>query len=349
MTPSQFQQAVLAWFDAHGRTDLPWQQQVSPYRVWLSEIMLQQTQVATVIPYFQRFTQRFPDIQSLADVALDDVLHLWTGLGYYARARNLHKTAQIIIHDFAGEFPNNIEQLSGLPGIGRSTAGAICALAFHQKAAILDGNVKRVLSRFAAVEGWPGQAATHKTLWHLAEKFTPDQRIADYTQATMDLGATLCTRRSPQCPGCPLRGHCVAFREGNPEKYPGRRPAKALPVKRIRFLIIRNEMGDVLLRQNPPKGIWGSLWAFPDCGDDTAPEQACEQLGLQPDSKKFLATRRHTFSHFHLDYEPVLLDARSGGKVNEGAAQVWYNRNNPLSLGLPAPVKTLIEELQRGN
>src|SRR5690606_6541720 len=209
-----FAQRVLVWFDQHGRKHLPWQQGITPYRVWLSEIMLQQTQVATVIPYFERFIARFPDVQSLAAAPIDDVLHLWTGLGYYARARNLHRCAQTIVRDYGGEFPASVAALSELPGIGRSTAGALASIAHQQRAAILDGNVKRVLARHHAIDGWPGTTQTLSQLWQFAEQHTPDKRSDHYTQAMMDLGATVCTRSKPACDHCPVADSCIAYAQG---------------------------------------------------------------------------------------------------------------------------------------
>ena len=226
MQPTQFQRAVLAWFDQHGRKDLPWQRDLSPYRVWVSEVMLQQTQVATVIPYFERFMAAFPRVEALARADIDAVLHLWTGLGYYARARNLHRAAQLVVSDYQGRFPTELEPLQALPGVGRSTAGAILSIACGGRAPILDGNVKRVLSRCFAVPGWYGQGAVAKRLWALAESYTPSERVADYTQAMMDLGATLCSRARPQCPRCPLQGSCLAWAAGEPQRYPESRPRK---------------------------------------------------------------------------------------------------------------------------
>jgi len=230
MQPTQFQRAVLAWFDQHGRKDLPWQRDLSPYRVWVSEVMLQQTQVATVIPYFERFMAAFPRVEALARADIDAVLHLWTGLGYYARARNLHRAAQLVVSDYQGRFPTELEPLQALPGVGRSTAGAILSIACGGRAPILDGNVKRVLSRCFAVPGWYGQGAVAKRLWALAESYTPSERVADYTQAMMDLGATLCSRARPQCPRCPLQGSCLAWAAGEPQRYPESRPRKAVPL-----------------------------------------------------------------------------------------------------------------------
>ena len=349
MRPAQFQKAVLDWFDQYGRTNLPWQQDTGAYPVWVSEIMLQQTQVSTVIPYFERFMQSFPTVHDLASAPLDNVLHHWTGLGYYARARNLHKTAQHVVTELDGQFPDNVIQLIELPGIGRSTAGAISSIAFKNKASILDGNVKRVLARFSATEGWPGKREVVEQLWLIAETFTPLDRIADYTQAMMDLGAMLCTRSSPNCSECPLMGNCIAYKQGNPKDYPGKKPKKKLPVKTAYFLMLRNEFGELLLEQNPPVGLWGGLWIFPQCETKEDLAELYARLGVEPDSEQILEVKRHTFSHFHLDYQPVKSEISSVGlsalQVAESPNQVWYNPQNPLSLGMPAPIKALLANI----
>jgi A/G-specific adenine glycosylase len=343
MQVADFQEAILSWFDQHGRGNLPWQQDINPYRVWVSEIMLQQTQVSTVIPYFERFMASFPTVQALAAAQLDDVLHHWTGLGYYARARNLHKTAQLVCDDFAGAFPNSIDGLCELPGIGRSTAGAISSIAFKIPATILDGNVKRVLARFSATEGWPGQSKVVEKLWLIAETYTPATRIADYTQAMMDLGATLCTRSSPSCGRCPLASGCVALAQGNQTHYPGRKPKKKIPVRTTCFLLIHNEQGELLLQQNPPSGLWGGLWVLPQVESEQDITQRCVELGLELVDHEIQPGKRHTFSHFHLDYQPIVLNAIDRScAVAKGDNQVWYNPQNPLSLGMPAPIVALI-------
>lgn len=346
MTPAKFQQAVLTWFDQYGRTNLPWQQDINAYRVWVSEIMLQQTQVSTVIPYFHRFMASYPTVESLAAAPIDEVLHHWTGLGYYARARNMHKTAEQVANRLGGKFPDNVEQLCELPGIGRSTAGAISSIAFKNQATILDGNVKRVLARFAAIEGWPGKSEVVQKLWIAAETYTPYQRIADYTQAMMDLGATLCTRSSPSCEQCPLVKSCKAYKQGNPKDYPGKKPKKTLPLRTTCFLMIRNAEGELLLQQNPPAGLWGGLWLFPQCETEQQLEETYITLGIQPDSQVLLDVKRHTFSHFHLDYQPVEITISGQGtaalQVADVQNQVWYNPQKPLSLGMPAPIKALL-------
>ena len=347
MNPGDWSQSLLAWFDRHGRKELPWQQQPTPYRVWISEIMLQQTQVATVIPYFQRFMQRFPDVGSLADAGLDEVLHHWSGLGYYARARNLHRAARRIRDEHAGHFPLVFEQVQALPGIGRSTAGAVLSLAAGQRHAILDGNVKRVLARCFAVEGWPGAPRILKRLWELAERHTPECRVADYNQAMMDLGALVCTRKAPACTACPLATHCQARARGEETRYPAPRPPRNLPLRAIQMLMLRNPAGELLLEQRPPSGVWGGLWGFPECPQDQEPEQWCrERLGLVGRVQSKGAVRRHSFSHFHLDITPVEILVEPAGGVMEAGRRLWYNPAHPDARGLAAPVARLIDEFQ---
>lgn len=341
-----FSKAVLTWFDKHGRKHLPWQQGITPYRVWLSEIMLQQTQVATVVPYFERFVARFPDVHSLAAAPIDDVLHLWTGLGYYARARNLHRCAQAVVNEHGGEFPRTVEALSELTGIGRSTAGAIVSIAYQQRAAILDGNVKRVLARHHAVDGWPGEAQTLKILWEHAETHTPKKRCNHYTQAMMDLGATVCTRTKPACDRCPVADTCVAFAQNNTSAYPGKKPKKTLPVKSVQLLMLRNPAGDILLQQRPPQGIWGGLWSFPELALDSDPIGHAEDHFSKVVAHEIWDAYRHTFSHYHLDITPVLLQLKKEPpKIAQAPETVWYNLHQPGSIGLAAPVKKLLEKL----
>lgn len=343
-----FSNQLLNWFDRHGRKDLPWQQQPSPYHVWLSEIMLQQTQVSTVINYYQRFTEQFPDIFTLAEASIDRVLALWTGLGYYARARNLHKTAQIIVENYNGEMPDSIEQLVALPGIGRSTAGAIMSLAHHQRYPILDGNVKRVLARYFAVEGWPGNKAVETILWQHADNLLPDTRIANYIQAQMDLGATVCTRSKPHCRECPLQQNCQGFLQGNPQQFPSSKPQKSIPNRKIHWIIAQNAAGEVLLEQRPSSGIWGGLWAFPEFEISENIEVSCQdRLSISIKSISSRSQIRHVFSHFKLDIHPhfVLCDV-STSQIAENKNLTWYRINQALELGLPAPVKSLLISLQ---
>lgn len=345
-----FSDRLLAWFDIYGRKDLPWQQDPTPYRVWVSEIMLQQTQVATVIPYYQRFIQRFPDVTSLAAATLDEVLHLWSGLGYYARARNLHESATVLRDRYRGRFPHDIEALKALPGIGRSTAGAILALSMGQRHAILDGNVKRVLARVYALPGWPDKADVEQKLWALAETHTPAVSVERYTQAIMDLGATVCTRARPACHACPLADCCVAHGEARATDYPAPKPRKTVPTQATIFLMLQSVGGDVLLEQRPPAGIWGGLWGFPECDAGNSEEHIrrwCgETLGYTTDKLEYWPVLRHDFSHFHLYITPVRVRV-SGmqGAVMESREAVWCNGKQLGTRGLAAPVKRLLAML----
>lgn len=346
LTPRQFQRTVLAWYDEHGRKDLPWQKKINPYRVWISEIMLQQTQVSTVIPYFERFMQRFPDVVTLAAAPSDEVLHHWTGLGYYARARNLHKASKQVVAEFSGKFPKDIESLMSLPGIGRSTAGAIASISMQLRAPILDGNVKRVLSRFYAISGWPGERAVEQQLWRVAEELTPNDRLRDYTQVMMDLGATLCTRSKPRCGECPLQKQCVARSNATQSEYPGRKPKKAIPVRSTVMLLLENASGDFLLEQRPPSGLWGGLWCPPQIDNHDDIEPTLKSLNLKGDKVIALAPFRHTFSHFHLDITPIRIRVRPNAKsVADSPQQRWISANNPGRLGLAAPIKKLLTQL----
>ena len=345
---NNFASRILDWFNHHGRHDLPWQQDTTPYRVWVSEIMLQQTQVKTVIPYFERFTDTFPTVQALADAAEDEVLHLWTGLGYYARARNLHRAARQVTEVHGGRLPETVDELSALPGIGRSTAGAIVSIAHGQRAAILDGNVKRVLARYRAVDGWPGKTAVHDALWEIAEEYTPGKRCADYTQAMMDLGATLCTRSTPRCGDCPLQSDCTANAQGRQADYPGKKPKKTLPIKTTRFLMIRDRAGHLLLEKRPGQGIWGGLWCFPEAQELDPGTASLDRIGLEPVTVEAWPVFRHTFSHYHLDIEPVLLELdRNPRQVMEADRQLWYNVRQPPQIGLAAPVADLLQQLAK--
>jgi A/G-specific adenine glycosylase len=345
MAARSFAARLLVWSKRHGRHDLPWQKRRTPYRVWISEIMLQQTQVATVIPYYTRFMVRFPDLQSLADAPQDEVLHLWTGLGYYARARNLQKAAQQICQVHGGRFPRDLESVQALPGIGRSTAGAILALSTGQRHPILDGNVKRVLARHAAIAGWPGNKRVEEKLWDLADKFTPKARIAEYTQAIMDLGATLCTRSAPRCGECPVAGDCCARIRGSQARYPGPKPRKAMPVRRTRMLMLISD-GAVLLEKRPPAGIWGGLWGFPELGAEVDVADWCRaRFGAVPGRTELRPVLRHSFSHFHLDIEALELSLPAAAAVQDGAGSRWQPLGVAPKLGLAAPVKRLFETL----
>ncbi|WP_097458895.1 A/G-specific adenine glycosylase [Mangrovitalea sediminis] len=342
-----FADKLLSWYDQHGRQDLPWHQDRSAYRVWISEIMLQQTQVATVIPYFERFMQRFPDVATLADAPLDDVLEHWSGLGYYARARNLHKAAKQVSEQFGGAFPEDIEALESLPGIGRSTAGAILAQAFQQRASILDGNVKRVLARHHAIAGWPGQTDVLRQLWDKAETHTPDHRVRDYTQAIMDLGALLCTRSKPDCQQCPINDSCAAFQRGTPTEYPGRKPRKTLPEKATWMLMIEDGEGRLLFERRPPSGIWGGLWSLPEADPALNTEELADycanHLGLDCQPAEPRAGLRHTFSHYHLQIQPALLRCL-GTRAVADSDRRWHFRDDAVRAGIPAPIRKLLTE-----
>jgi len=339
---------VTAWFDRHGRHHLPWQNPATPYRVWLSEVMLQQTRVATVIPYFERFMARFPTIADLAAAPRDEVLARWSGLGYYARARNLHTAAQRIVSEHGGVMPMDRAAVEALPGIGRSTADAVLSLAYGQRHAILDGNVKRVLARYHGVPGWPGQTAVANRLWAHSEAHTPQARAAAYNQAMMDLGATLCTRRQPACGECPLAADCVAHQEGSPEAYPAGRPKKGKPVRATAMLLLI-EAGRVLLVRRPPAGIWGGLWCPPEC-DPAADPQAHTRdvLGLRIDPPRIWSPMRHSFSHFHLDIHPwqAAIRGRAAAGVMQSDAAVWYTLGQQSRGGLAATVSRLLRGLE---
>jgi len=345
MSGFRFSVRLLNWFDRHGRKDLPWQKNINPYRVWVSEIMLQQTRVATVIPYYQKFMQQFPTLKSLASAEQDEVLYLWSGLGYYSRARNLHKSAQIIRDQHKGRLPKSLEQMTALPGIGRSTAGAILSIASRQRQPILDGNVKRVLARFHAIDGWTGDRNVQETLWQLAEKYTPSRRIADYTQAIMDLGATLCTRSKPDCEACPVHTACMAYQQDKVSYFPVPKPKKTIPTRKSRFLILHNMQGEVLLEKRPPAGIWGGLWSLPECDHDVEIEQHCrENYGIEIGQVVTLPEARHSFSHFHLQIQPLRIAVNKlSDWVMETGERVWYNSASGEQRGLAAPVKLLLK------
>lgn len=342
-----FADRLLDWYGEYGRKDLPWQQQ-DAYRVWVSEIMLQQTQVTTVIPYYERFIARFPDVGALADAPVDAVLGHWSGLGYYARARNLHKAAAMIRDDFGGEFPRHIDEVLRLPGIGASTAGAILALAFGQRHPILDGNAKRVLARHGAIGGWPGKTAVQKELWAAAEQHTPENDVAKYTQAIMDLGATLCTRSSPSCERCPVASDCKAYRTGRVADYPGRKPGKDKPLRQTTMLLAVN--GDALyLERRPPAGIWGGLWSLPEV-DDASIEDWCRARFARGSVHESWGLLRHSFSHYDLDIRPIVVRvAGTSAKVAEDDDAAWMPLDSDPPGGIAAPVMKLIEQLRRSN
>ncbi|MGB5623850.1 MAG: A/G-specific adenine glycosylase [Gammaproteobacteria bacterium] len=349
MSGDDFRRRLLDWYDHHGRHDLPWQTDRSPYRVWISEIMLQQTQVSTVIPYFERFTGRFPDVADLADAPTDEVLHLWSGLGYYARARNLHRAASLVVEQHDGHLPSSFDALLSLPGIGQSTAGAILALSADQRHPILDGNVKRVLCRYSALSGWPGRRDIEKRLWAMAEELTPAERVADYTQAMMDLGATLCRRGQPDCQRCPLRADCRARAEGIQTKLPTPRPKKTRPRRQTQMMLVVDDDGRVLLRRRDADGLWGGLWSLPELesGADAAAWYR-QHFGKGPGAISTLPVVRHGFTHFELEIQPVMLRVGDGSAsgVMDGDGWLWYNRRSPSRVGLAAVVERLLEQTE---
>ncbi|HEX7341074.1 MAG TPA: A/G-specific adenine glycosylase [Rhodanobacteraceae bacterium] len=334
---------LLAWFDHHGRHDLPWQHPRSAYRVWLSEIMLQQTQVATVIPYFTRFVTALPTLPDLACADEDDVLALWSGLGYYRRARFARQAARLCVERFDSELPCDFDALVSLPGIGRSTAGAILAQAYGQRFAILDGNVKRVLTRHDGIHGYPGDGAIEKQLWALAEQLIPRTRVADYTQAIMDLGATVCRRAKPDCDACPLAATCVARQRGLVDQLPMRRTRKALPVRQTVMLLLRDSQGRILLEKRGPQGVWTGLWSLPEAADPREAQVLANRhakIGRPHSLEPFT----HTFSHYRLDVTPVLYrDTTNLATIADHDRLRWCTRADAAKLGLPAPVRSLLD------
>ena len=353
LTAKTFQRLLLRWFDRYGRKDLPWQKNKTPYRVWISEIMLQQTQVSTVMSYFERFIAKFPDVGSLATADEDAVFHIWTGLGYYQRARHLQIAAKKIF-EHGGIFPDEQAQLEALPGIGRSTAGAILSIAFEKKATILDGNVKRVLTRLHGITEWPGEKKVTEQLWQLAEQFTPNKRCADYSQAIMDLGATLCVRGKPVCTQCPFEKYCVARSKGIEKTLPHSKPRKTLPVKQSALLILQKQPHVVLLEKRPAKGIWAGLWSLPEIHDKptaaTLRKTCLNQLKLRVKTIQFGDIFRHTFTHYHLDILPVFLQVEeTSHKTIEDKQKIWYNLRQSQQIGMPAPVKLLLNKLEKSS
>jgi A/G-specific adenine glycosylase len=339
-----FSERLIRWQKQHGRHDLPWQGE-SAYRIWLSEIMLQQTQVGTVIPYYLRFVTSFPDIASLAAAPEEQVLAHWSGLGYYARSRNLHKTAKLIMERHGGEFPRDFEQVLALPGIGRSTAAAICALAWNERRAILDGNVKRVLARHRGVDGWTGKRQTELQLWALAESLLPERSADIYTQALMDLGATICTRSRPRCAACPVREDCLALSGGRVDQLPVPRPRRTVPEREATFLLLLQGEG-VMLERRPPHGIWGGLWCMPQI---QANEEGAylSRHDMRVGRRVELAAFSHTFTHFRLHIRPVLLELQDRPLLAEQSGAAWMKREDALRAALPSPARRLLRDLQR--
>lgn len=341
-----FAARVLEWFAACGRKDLPWQSDRTPYRVWVSEIMLQQTQVATVVPYYLRFMEAFPDVAALAAADLDDVLAHWSGLGYYARARNLHRAAKLIVERHQGRFPERFEEAIALPGVGRSTAGAILSLARGQRHPILDGNVKRVLARWHAVEGWPGNAAVSAELWEHAERHTPRREVAAYNQAMMDLGATVCTR-VPSCERCPVARDCRARTLGRQSHYPGRREKRARPRRRTHMALALFE-GRLWLEKRAASGIWGGLWSLPEFAAEAEIVAWCERrLAVAPVDLERWEPIRHSFSHYDLDILPVAVRLPAASRtLSDGDAGIWYRLSEAPRFGIAAPVRRLIDKVR---
>ncbi|WP_084688190.1 A/G-specific adenine glycosylase [Paraburkholderia oxyphila] len=348
---ASFAPRLIAWQREHGRHDLPWQNTRDPYRIWLSEIMLQQTQVSTVIPYYARFLERFPTVEALAAAPIDDVMALWAGLGYYSRARNLYRCAQVVAEEHGGQFPSTVEGLADLPGIGRSTAAAIASFAFGARATILDGNVKRVLARVFGVEGFPGEKRVENAMWTLAESLVPgadasDADVSAYTQGLMDLGATLCTRGKPDCERCPFADDCVAKTTGRQRQLPAARPKKAVPTRRTWMLVLLD--GDaVMLEKRPPTGIWGGLWSLPEAAGEAALAERAQMFGATAKASP-LAPLTHTFTHFKLDIEPRVVEIEQKGAAlmaNEGET-VWVALREIDAYGVPAPVRKLLDSLR---
>jgi A/G-specific adenine glycosylase len=343
VTDEGFAQALLRWYAADGRKGLPWQVDRTPYRVWVSEIMLQQTQVAVVLDYYLRFMARFPDVESLAAASLDEVLHRWSGLGYYARARNLHRAAKVIVHRHGGVFPTTLEDVMALPGVGRSTAGAILALSRGERHPILDGNVKRVLTRYFGVGGFPGDRDVERRLWDIADRCTPREQAADYTQAIMDLGATVCTRATPACLLCPVNAACAARAANTQHEYPAPRPRKTRP-QREAWLVLAQRGRVVLLERRPPTGIWGGLWGLPEFPTRAHASQWCqEHLGLRTPDLETVESLRHAFSHFDYEMKPLLVRcAGSVTRLHDASRYLWYDTSEPAAIGLPKPIAVLL-------
>ena len=344
-----FAQRLLDWFALHGRQTLPWQSNPTPYRVWVSEVMLQQTQVATVIPYYERFMVRFPDVASLASAPLDEVLHLWTGLGYYARARNLQACAQVVVAQYGGAFPQALQAMMELPGIGRSTAGAILALSGGQRRPILDGNAKRVLARVFGIAGDPASKPVLQALWAKADACTPAEAVAAYTQAIMDLGATVCTRSRPACSACPVNAGCVAALEGRQSQLPGRKQKRVRPSRQATILIAEIEHNGstaVLVERRPPSGVWGGLWSPPQFVSESDALAWCRREFGDTAESQLLPPIDHAFTHFDLRLNPLRVRCARKTTVHDADTHRWYPLEAPPRIGLPQPIRRLFERLR---
>ncbi|WP_028864145.1 A/G-specific adenine glycosylase [Psychromonas aquimarina] len=350
MNHKNFSRRIIAWHQKFGRKTLPWQQDKSLYKTWISEVMLQQTQVATVIPYFNKFMRSFPTISYLANAPLDEVLHHWTGLGYYARARNLHKAAQFIRDNYNGNFPEEFQQVIDLPGIGRSTAGAVLSLTLDKHFAILDGNVKRVLTRHQTIEGWTGEKRVENTLWKLAEKLTPHTQTNVFNQAMMDMGAMVCTRTKPKCSECPVHNDCLAFADGSMKEFPTAKAKKKIPVKNAFMLVLADKSAQTIqLKQRPPVGIWGRLWCFPEFSSLDECREKLADTGIENYQETLLPAFRHTFSHYHFDISPVLIEVPKMEikQVMEESDSLWYNLQHPQKIGLAAATKKILSSVNK--
>ena len=348
MKEATFATRVIAWQKRHGRHDLPWQNTRDLYRIWLSEIMLQQTQVATVIPYYARFLEKFPTLVDLARASEDEVLALWSGLGYYSRGRNLLRAAHLAVEKFGGEFPREFDDILALPGIGQSTAAAISAFAFGERRAILDGNVKRVFARHFGIAGFYGEKKVEAKLWHVANDALPKKNIEPYTQGLMDLGATVCLRSRPLCLACPIADSCVAKRESRIHELPSPRPRKAVPEKSTTMLIITHA-GEVLLEKRPPTGVWAGMWCFPELINGASPRDVCrERFGLETKTSKPWDVLQHGFTHFKLGITPQPMRVQ---KILSRASEpgvMWLSIGDALVAAIPKPVRDLLMKLDQG-
>lgn len=345
---TEFASRLISWQKIHGRHDLPWQNTTDPYAIWVSEIMLQQTQVSAVIGYYAKFMARFPTIADLANATQDEVLQHWSGLGYYSRARNLHHAAQTIIDEHAGQFPEDFDTIQTLPGIGRSTAAAIASFAFNQVQTILDGNVKRVLARHYAISGWTSAPKTEKTLWQLAESLLPQSDMVAYTQGLMDLGATICTRSKPKCTACPLISSCMAYQQQLTAVLPTPKPKKSIPEKSTTMLILR-QGNEVMLVKRPATGIWGGLWSFPEIDEHDQQDYvaiALSQFGINTTVDTPLATISHVFTHFKLHIKPQLLTVSKHALQAREASAVWLDIEDALGAAIPTPVRNILLQLK---